>query len=136
MKKRRGIIKFEDLPANWEEILVQIASEGGMNVHFQSGLGISRKMYDTWVKENEEFAEAVDEAKKVSEQWWVEKAMNAFEEGKSKMFNQHLWSFIMRNRFPYHWREKTEMDVTTNGKEITNTPIQIEIIKSQDKSES
>ncbi len=62
--------------------------------------------------------------------------MDSFVGGKSKMFNQHLWSFIVKNRFPHNWKERTELDVTTNGKDVSTGPIQIEIIKSQDKQAS
>jgi hypothetical protein len=133
MRKRNT--KFEDLPENWADVLLEVGREGGMNVHFQNALNISRRKYDEFRKEHEDFAEVLEEAKQLSEQWWVEKAVNAFEGEKSKMFNQHLWGFIMKNRFPYHWKDKTDIDVTTNGKDMGG-PIQIEILKSQDKSES
>lgn len=131
--RRKLITKFEDLPKDWEETLLRIATEGGMNVHFQQALGISKRTWDKWMKELPEFQEVIEEAKKLSEVWWVNQAMSAFEGQRSKMFNQHLWSFIVKNRFPYHWKERTEVDVTTNGKDVAATPIQIEIIKSQDK---
>lgn len=134
MKKR--ITKFEDLPTDWADVLLEVGQEGGMNVHFQHALNISRSTYDKLRNDVPEFAETLEEAKQLSEKWWVEKAMHAFEGEKSKMFNQHLWGFIMKNRFPYHWKDKTDIDVTTNGKDLNPQPITIEILKSQDKSES
>lgn len=134
MKKR--VTKFEELPTDWADVLLEVGREGGMNVHFQHALNISRGVYDKFRNDVPEFAEVLEEAKLLSEKWWVEKAMNAFEGEKSKMFNQHLWGFIMKNRFPYHWKDKTDIDVTTNGKDLNPQPITIEILKSQDKSES
>lgn len=125
--------KLEDLPSNWKEIILSVASEGGLNVHFQNALGVSRRNYDDLKKEYPEFEETIEHGKRVSEEWWVNKAIRAFEGEKSKMFNQHLWAFVMKNRFNENWKEKTEMDITSKGKEVNTTPIQIEIIKSQDK---
>lgn len=127
--KTTKITKFEDLPENWVEIIRGVAEQGGMNVHLQQALNISRDTYDKWMKEVPEFKEEIETTKEMSEIWWVEKAMNAIENGQSKMFNQHLWSFIVKNKFPYNWREKTEVDVTSQGEKINNAPIQIEILK-------
>jgi len=124
---------METLPPNWREMLIQIGREGGMPVHFANALGMSRPTLTRFENDYEEFAEVMEEAKRYSEEWWITKAMEAFEGGKSKMFNQHLWGFIMKNRFPMDWKDKTEMDITSNGKEVNQAPIQIEIIKSQDK---
>jgi hypothetical protein len=124
---------LKNLPTNWKEILLQIGREGGMNVHFQNAMNLSRPTFIQFEEEYEEFGEVMEEARRLSEEWWVGKAMEAFEGGKSKMFNQHLWGFIMKNRFPLEWKDKTEMDITSNGKEVNQAPIQIEIIKSQDK---
>jgi len=128
MKEKR-ITKFEQLPDNWKELLFSVSEQGGMNVHVQQALNISRDTYDKWMKENEEFQTAVEQAKEMSEIWWVEKAMNAMENGQSKMFNQHLWSFIVRNKFPYNWRDKSEVDITSQGEKVNSAPIQIEILK-------
>ena len=124
---------LDNLPSNWAEIMISIGREGGIEVHVQNALGISRHVFHRFVEEYEEFEKVYEEYKRLSEQWWIDKAMDAFGDGKSKMFNQHLWSFIMKNRFSYNWKEKTEMDITSNGKEVNAAPIQIEIIKSQDK---
>jgi len=124
---------IKDLPENWRELIIAIGREGGIEVHLLNAFNISRVVFHRFIDEYPEFSEAVEEFKRLSEEWWVRKAMEAFDDGKSKMFNQHLWGFIMKNRFPYHWRDKTEMDITSNGKEVNGTPIQIEIIKSQDK---
>jgi hypothetical protein len=121
------------LPENWKEIIMQIGREGGMMVHYMNAMNLSAVTYYRFLEDYPEFAEVVEEAQRHSEEWWVAKAMEAFEGGKSKMFNQHLWGFIMKNRFSKHWRDKTEMDITSNGKEVNAAPIQIEIIKSQDK---
>ena len=124
---------LEDLPSNWKEIIINIGKEGGINVHVQNALGLNRYQFDKFLHNFPEFEQTFEEFRRLSEEWWVNKAMEAFDGGKSKMFNQHLWAFIMKNRFSYHWKDKTEMDVTSNGKEVNATPIQIEIIKSQDK---
>jgi hypothetical protein len=129
MKKKT----LEDLPSNWRELMLQIGREGGIEVHVQNAVGVSRPTFFILVDEYPEFADAYEEYKRLSEQWWIDKAMEAFDGGKSKMFNQHLWSFIMKNRFHYNWKDKTEMDITSNGNEVNAAPIQIEIIKSQDK---
>lgn len=125
--------KLEDLPSNWKEIILSVASEGGLNIHFQNALGLSRRNYSELKEHYPEFDDAIEHGKRVSEEWWVNKAIRAFEGEKSKMFNQHLWAFVMKNRFNENWKEKTEMDITSKGKEVNTTPIQIEIIKSQDK---
>lgn len=122
-----------DLPSNWREMILHIGHEGGLLVHVQTALGISRDTMSRMRNEEPEFAEVMEEYLQLSEKWWVDKAIESFETNKSKMFNQHLWSFIVRNRFPYHWKEKTEMDITSNGEQINAQPIQIEILKSQDK---
>lgn len=126
-------ITLEKLPPNWKEMMIQIGKEGGMHVHYANALGVARATLDVLERDYEDFALTLEEAKRYSEEWWIHKAMEAFEGGKSKMFNQHLWGFIMKNRFPMDWKDKTEMDITSNGKDVSSGPIQIEIIKSQDK---
>jgi hypothetical protein len=44
-------------------------------------------------------------------------------------FNSRLWSLIMRNKFSERWSEAQKVDLTTNGKEMNATPVQIEIIR-------
>ena len=126
--------ELTDLPENWQEMLLAIGDEGGTQIHMHHAMKFNRSTIERLIEEEPEFKSVWEEALRRSEVWWVNKAMEAFIEGKSKMFNQHLWAFIMKNRFNDNWKERNEVDVTSNGKEISSAPIQIEIIKSQDKN--
>jgi len=82
------------------------------------------------------YLEAVNSAKKLSEEWWMEIARKEWINGNSKNINSNHWSLIMRNMFKDRWSDKKEHDITSMGEKINDlNQIQIEIIKPKDKEE-
>jgi len=123
--------KVEDrFPSNWREIMLEIGKQGKNNSALFIALNIHHDTHYELLKRNEEYAEAYEEYLKHCEEWWFEQARDSILEGRSKTFNQHLWTTIMKNKFKRDWRDESQLDVTTQGQKIENPdPIKIEIIK-------
>lgn len=130
-KKKVGRPRIENsLPPDWKEMILQSGREGKNNTDYLIKLNISAAVSYDLIKRNKEFAETIEEYKKLCEQWWFNKAQEAFAENKSNTVNQKLWLTIMKNKFRDNWKDDKSVDVTTNGDKITQpSTIQIEIIK-------
>jgi len=131
-KGGRGHRAEDRFPSNWKEIMINLGKEGKNNSAIYIALNIHMDTHYEIMKRNEEYRLAYEEYLKECENWWYERAREAIMEGKSKMFNQHLWTTIMKNKFKREWRDETQLDVTTKGEKIENTdPIKIEIIRKR-----
>jgi hypothetical protein len=72
----------------------------------------------------------------LSQQWWIDRVGESFEEGKSQKVNAMLWRYMMENTFRKDWRPaKEELDITTNGQAITDNSIVVEIVKEKKDKE-
>ena len=118
------------MPTEWEKIIIDAGKEGKHITDFLITLGISWDGHHSLLKRSKKYSEAVQMYERLCEQWWYEKARISMEESEGAGFNSKLWSLIMRNKFGSRWSEASRVDVTTNGDKINQTPIQIEIIKT------
>jgi len=135
-KGGRGHRAEDRFPSNWKEIMIECGKNGQHNTAIFKALNIHHDTHYEIMKRNEEYAQVYNEYLKHCEDWWFESARDAIMEGKSKMFNQHLWLTIMKNKFRQTWRDETQLDVTTAGEKIENPdPIKIEIIRRNQENE-
>lgn len=117
------------IPDGWEDIILDAGREGRHITDFLITLGISWEGHYSLIKRNRKYSEAVNEYKKLCEQFWYNMAHQSMTEDGGQKFNSRLWSLIMRNKFGEHWTEQTKVDVTTNGEAIGEKPVQIEIVR-------
>lgn len=129
-KGGRGHLVEHRFPKNWKEIMINLGKEGKNNSAIFIALGFQQDSHYELLKRNEEYADAYNEYLKHCEEWWFEKARESYITGKSKMFNQHLWANVMKNKFKDNWKDETQLDVTSKGEKIDSPdPIKIEIIR-------
>jgi hypothetical protein len=131
-KNNRGQgMKAEDtFPENWKEIMIDCGKRGKNQTEIFIKLNIHHSTHYDIMERNEEYKDTFEEYLQHCEQWWYDKAHEAVVDGKSKYFNQNLWSMIMRNKFKSSWKDEKQLDVSTMGEKLTSVdPIKIEVIR-------
>jgi hypothetical protein len=129
-KRQRGRPKLEvTMPPEWKTIIIDAGRQGKHITDFLITLGISWDGHFALLKRNNSYYEAVQEYLKLCEQYWYNMALTSMDKDGGQGFNSRLWSLIMRNKFSSRWSEATKVDVTTDGDKLTNTPVQIEVIR-------
>lgn len=103
-----------DLPECWQDIIVDCGQEGGSAVEMRCLLGIGESAWGTLLEDSDDFRRTVKKAQALCEVWWERQGrkMTTGEQG-----NATVWIFNMKNRFG--WRDKQEIDHTTNGKDLS-----------------
>ena len=107
-----------DLPADWKEIMLAVANDGGSIIETMCKLGISTHAWDTLLTDSEIFRSAAHDCRLLSQVWW-ETVGRKLATGSPGSAN--AWSFNMKNRFG--WRDKTEITGDPNA------PMQHEVKK-------
>jgi len=129
-KKGVGRPRLETtIPEGWYDIIREAGEQGKHITDFLITLGISWEGHHALLKRNTKYSEAVQEYKKLCENYWYNMAHKAMDKDGGIGFNSRLWSLIMRNKFGDNWSEASKVDLTTQGDKLNNEPIQIEIIK-------
>lgn len=123
---------LNDLPEGWEIRLREMGQEGMLDIDAIVYLGIGKQLFYQWVEENEDFSNAVQEMRELSQTWWASIPRKSFKEGKSKDVNSNLWHLVMRNKFGNEWNAEKKVDITSGGEKLdTKKNITIEIIKDK-----
>lgn len=103
----------KDFPANWKEMIINQMSQGASKEELILVLGLGHDTFYRLKKEDKEFQDAIKKGEELCKAWW----MNV---GRINMVNKNfspvLWYMNMKNRFG--WKDKSETDVTSNGKQI------------------
>lgn len=124
------------IPETWYEDILEIGSQGKAEVSIVNYMGISWNTHKELMERSPQYLKAVNSAKKLSEEWWVEIARKEWVEGNSKNINSNHWSLMVRNMFGERWSDKKEYDHTTKGEKINDNDIKIEIIKPDEDDKS
>ena len=119
------------IPETWREDIIEIGRQGKAEVSIVVYMGISWNTHKLLMERSPEYLKAVNDARKLSEEWWMEIARKEWIEGNSKNINSNHWSLIMRNMFKDRWSDRKDVDVTTKGDKIGDNNISVEIIKKQ-----
>ena len=132
-KQGRGRPPLEHtINPEWYDIIIDAGTKGKHITDFLITLGISWDGHHALLKRNTKYSEAVQEYKKLCENYWFNLAHKSMENDGGNGFNSRLWSLIVRNKFPQHWSDSSNVDITTKGEGINQpTPIQIEIIRNK-----
>ena len=120
------------IPETWYDDILEIGRQGKAEVSIVVYMGVSWETHKRLMERCPEYLEAVNNAKKLSEEWWVEIARKEWVNGNSKNINSNHWSLMVRNMFGNRWSDKKEYDHTTKGEKINDNEIKIEIIKPED----
>ena len=114
-KPGRPPITTKDLPANWQEIILNLSAQGCSDVEIKyelcvSGTGKKIKFHpDLWnalQKRDAEFSETIKIGKILCEGWWRKQGRVSL---KCKVFQTGCWYANMKNRFG--WRDQKEIPV-------------------------
>ena len=126
------------IPETWYDDILEIGRQGKAEVSIVVYMDVSWETHKRLTERCPEYLEAVNKAKELSEEWWVEIARKEWVKGNSKNINSNHWSLMVRNMFGKRWSDKKEYDHTTKGESISNlNEIKVDIIKpDEDESNS
>jgi len=112
----------------WKEDILMLGSCGKNKTHFANYLNISRDVMYKLMKRDPEFKKTINKAMELSEEWWIERGREAWEEGTSQKLNSNFFKYYMSNVYRDNWR--VNVDITTDGDKIKqDDKIKIEIIR-------
>jgi hypothetical protein len=114
---------IDDLPSNWQDIMIECGQEGGSAVEVRCLLGIAQSAWETLLEDSEDFRLTEKKRQALCEVWWERQGRRMTTEGQG---NATVWIFNMKNRFG--WRDKTEHDLTSSDSSMKPTTI---ILKSE-----
>jgi len=124
------LVKRGKIKETWYEDILDIGRQGKAEVSIVNYMDINWDTHKLLMERSPKYMEAVNTAKKLSEEWWVEIARKEWESGNSKSINSNHWSLMMRNMFNNRWSDRKEVDVSTLGEKINDNTISVEIIKN------
>jgi len=122
-------------PPDWKEKVYERARTGGNKLHFANILNISRNTMYRLMDRSEEFRSTINTALQLSEEWFINKALERWGEDGAKGLNSNFFKYYAQNVYrDSEWIDRT--DITTDGKPITNdNEIKIHIIKPDNNDE-
>ncbi len=97
----------EDLPEDWETIMLDNAQEGASALEIRCKLGIAQTAWETLLADSEEFRLTEQKCMALCQVWWEAHGRKMV---KDTLGSAAVWKFNMQNRFG--WREKIERDDT------------------------
>ena len=130
----RGII-----PTTWKEDILQMGREGKNKLHFANYLGITRDLLYRLMDREEDFSGTIKLALEYSQEWWVNKVREGFENDKSNKMNAQLWKHYMANVYRDDWKTEQSIDITSGGDKINpDNKIIVDIVlpKKEDEDTS
>ena len=110
----RGLI-----PETWKEDILQMGREGKNKLHFANFLGITRNTLYKLMDRDPDFLHTIKLALEYSQEWWINKVREGFENDKSNKMNAQLWKYYVENVYRQDWKTEQSIDITSNGKDIT-----------------
>lgn len=109
----RGIV-----PATWKEDILQMGREGKNKLHFANYLGITRDLLYRIMDRDPNFSGTIKLALEYSQEWWVNKVREGFENDKSSKMNAQLWKYYVENVYRKDWKTEQSIDLTSGGEKI------------------
>lgn len=91
------------------EKVKELAAKGASKTECAVELGISWQSFHEYQREYPQFSDAVKEAERLCQAWWEKKGREATF-GKYEGFSASSYIFQMKNRFPWDWRDQTQVD--------------------------
>jgi hypothetical protein len=66
----------------------------------------------------QDFSGTIKLALEYSQEWWVNKVREGFENDKSNKMNAQLWKHYMANVYRDDWKTEQSIDITSGGDKI------------------
>ncbi|MCK4500267.1 hypothetical protein KAU11_07205 [Candidatus Babeliales bacterium] len=103
---------LNDLPSNWEEIIIDLKTKGGSDTECKAELNISNDLWEALIAREPKFSETIKRGALLCEAWWVKAGREGIYQtsgGKTEHSNLNpvLWYMNMKNRFG--WRDKHDI---------------------------
>lgn len=119
-----------DLPEGWQHVIVDLYKEGASDVEIKALIydwrgSFSNDLWDRWLVDEKSFSETIKKGRMFSNVWWEKQGRINL---KNNNFNFTGWYMNMKNRFA--WKDKQELDHTTQGEKINSLNI---VIKNPSK---
>lgn len=104
------------------QMIIDHMAEGASMTSFAAEIDVARSTLNEWVEEHPDFSEAVKKGKAKCAAWWERVGRKNAITGDG---NATLVIFGLKNMGAEDWRDKQEIDHTTNGKDIQPTRIEL-----------
>lgn len=104
------------------QMIIDHMAEGASMTSFAAEIDVSRETISEWGRVHPEFSVAIKKGKAKCAAWWERLNRKNAITGDG---NATLVIFGLKNMAPDEWRDKQEIDHTTNGKDIQPTRIEL-----------
>lgn len=118
-KTMEALVSRGLVPTTWKEDIIQMGKDGKNKLHFANYLKISRDLLYTIMERDPIFSGTIKLALEYSQEWWVNKVREGFENDKSNKMNSTLWKYYMENVYRKDWKTEQTIDLLSGGEKIT-----------------
>lgn len=118
-KTMEALVSRGLVPTTWKEDIIQMGKDGKNKLHFANYLKISRDLLYTIMERDPIFSGTIKLALEYSQEWWVNKVREGFENDKSGKMNSTLWKYYMENVYRKDWKTEQTIDLLSGGEKIT-----------------
>jgi hypothetical protein len=129
-KTMEALVSRGLIPETWKEDILQLGREGKNKLHFANFLGITRNTLYKIQDRDPDFLHTINLALEYSQEWWINKVREGFENDRSGKMNATLWKYYMENVYRKDWKTESSIDLTSGGEKINpDNNIIVEIIQ-------
>lgn len=112
------------VPATWKEDILELGKKGKNKLQYANYLGISRDLLYRIIDRDPDFAGTINKALQYSEDWFLSKAIDAWDNNTGKNVNTTFMKYYLQNTYrDSGWVDRT--DITTDNKPLTTDSQQI-----------
>lgn len=112
------------VPATWKEDILELGKKGKNKLQYANYLGISRDTLYKIIDRDPDFADTIKKALQYSEDWFLSKAIDAWDNNTGKNVNTTFMKYYLQNTYrDSGWVDRT--DITTDNKPLTTDSQQI-----------
>jgi transposase len=94
------------------ETVIELGMLGKSKMQIAAKLGISRETLYEWKKQNKDFSDSIKKSMTFSQTFWEAQGEKGLWGGKE--FNATVFCFVMKNRFHEDYKDKHEVEQTSN----------------------
>lgn len=136
-KTMEALVSRGLVPETWKEDILEMGRRGKNKIHYANYLGITRDLMYRIMDRDPDFSGTIKKALQYSEEWFLSKALDAWDENTGKNVNTTFMKYYLQNCYRHSgWVDRT--DITTDNKPLTqDNNIIVEVIspKKDDKED-